>query len=363
MSPRDGKRSDWLCKSCEGADGKPAKNFAFRTACLWCKRLKSACFLQHADGAAVKGAGRTFAERQVQKAAAADKSELAALQKKVASLEAAAKKKAPLAAADDDEAANECEDAASQIEQLQSAVQQMEAHKKLPGVAATLVGLQAELAAARQRRDAAKPPVTRLLAAQRTLARRTTALEKAAAEKTAAQNALDVAVQTEQAATDALAVAQRVVDDWYASQAFATVSGANGHDDTEWDALAAVLTQIEALPAAIRAGNGEAAWSSMQTNGLDQVRSMVSGKLGKRVPSVAPSVAERVAAVQAKAPPAAKPSGLDGLKGIFASGPKSASIVPDGAGAASTSKTSWAEKMQAAKAAQDAEDAKEATRR
>jgi hypothetical protein len=246
---------------------------------------------------------------------------------------------------------------ADEIAQLQAAIKSIDAHKGLPGVAATLATLQAELVAARQRRDATKTPVARLLVAQRVLAKRTTAHEKAAAAKTAAQKALDDATKSEQAATEALTEAQRAVDDWYATQAFASDCSVSGHDDTEWDALAALLTQVEALPAAIRAGKGEAAWSSMQTNGLDQVRNMVSSKLGKRGPAGTPSVAERAAAVQAKPPPTAKPTGLDGLRGVFAASPKSAGSSPDSAPVAGPAQTSWAEKMQVAQAAADAEEA------
>ena len=94
----------------------------------------------------------------------------------------------------------------------------------------------------------------------------------------------------------------------------------------------------------------------MQTNGLDQVRNMVSSKLVKRQPSGTPSVAERVAAVQAKPPPTAKPTGLDGLKGIFAAGSKNAL---GGAAAAVPAQTSWAEKMQAAEAAEKAAASKQ----
>ena len=361
--PAKPAKLDWLCKFCaRGANDAPLSNHGGRACCRGCNVAKGAAFLRNDEnsGAAAssKGKGRgkgagggvNFAERQVQNAAAANKAELAALRKKVASLEAAQKK------GDDDDAEMPAASAeADQIDQLQAAIKSMEAHKGLPGVAASLAGLQSELAAARQRRDASKPPVARLLVAQRTLAKRTTALEKVAAAKTAAKKALDDAEQAEQAATDALAEAQGVVDGWYASNAFASDCSTSGHDDTEWDALAALLTQIEAMPAAIRAGNGESAWSSMQTNGLEQVRSMVSSKLGKRAPSSAasasttPVVAERVAALQLKQPPVPKATGMEGLKGIFTTGAKV--------------QTTWSEKMHAAQAAQEAEDAKEATRR
>jgi hypothetical protein len=227
----------------------------------------------------------------------------------------------------------------------------MEAHKHLPGVELALAGLQAELATTRQTRDAAKPPVAQLLAAQRLADRRNKALEKAMAATSTAEAALVEATRAEREAKTAANEAKRAVEAAVAAAGAAAgqeraMPVSDGSDDTEWDALSALLTQLDALPAAIQAGNGETAWASMQTNGLGQVRSMVSSKLGRRQPTVAPVVAARVAAIQK---PAAKPSGLDGLKGIFASP----------TAAAGTTQTTWAEKMQKAKAEADALEASE----
>jgi hypothetical protein len=45
--------------------------------------------------------------------------------------------------------------------------------------------------------------------------------------------------------------------------------------EAPWDLITAVLTQLDQLPTAIRAGNGETAWASMQNNGVKQLQDMV----------------------------------------------------------------------------------------
>ena len=153
----------------------------------------------------------------------------------------------------------------------------MEAHKGLPGVSATIAGLQTQLAAAQLRRDTAKPPATRLLQATRLAGKRKAALEKATAAKAAAQTALDEASLAVEEATTAAAEAQCALDAAVAASGpQGAVSGAPSEE--HWDTISAVLTQLHQLPAAMAAGNGNAAWLCIQDNGLRQLQQVAEKK-------------------------------------------------------------------------------------
>ena len=112
-----------------------------------------------------------------------------------------------------------------------------------------------------------------------------------------------------------------------------------------------MLQQLQLLPAAIQAGNGEGAWHSIQKNGLSELQAEWEKRA--RAKAEAASVAETAGPVQAAAAqtrPPTKPSGLDGLKGIFA-GTGSKSTVQ------SKGDSTWAEKMAKAQADADADEA------
>ena len=220
-----------------------------------------------------------------------------------------------------------------------------------------LQAARSKLAAAVAKRDEGKPPATRVVQAQRLATRREAALTKAAAVRkkanealVLAQKAVDDATIAENEAKENLATAQTelatVLSDVAAEPVDTSLGGT-----APWDSVAALLTQLESLPAAIRAGNAETAWASIQENGVAQLRAMVDKNARSRAASCAPptqTVAQRVADLQptatAEIGPAtgagtpgqktwtqrmeeasaaekkqqeAKGSGLGGLKGIF----------------------------------------------
>ena len=130
-----------------------------------------------------------------------------------------------------------------------------------------------------------------------------------------------------QAATAVAAEAQAALDDAVAECA---PTGAGGGKEPPWDVLTALLTPLEAIPAAIRSGNGEAACASMQDNGLRQLQSIVNKRvLSHAAPadcatpaaSPVPSVQRIAAEIQQRntAQPLFRNAGMDGLKGIFTS--------------------------------------------
>ena len=55
---KDGAKSDWLCKSCKGSDGKPFRNRGTRTECFKCHIGKGACFAGAVQAGNVGGAAR-----------------------------------------------------------------------------------------------------------------------------------------------------------------------------------------------------------------------------------------------------------------------------------------------------------------
>ena len=137
------RKSDWFCKFCKGRDTKQFKNFGWRDACHLCGIAKGTCFASKLEPTTQAPHAGTFASKQV----AMQKKHEKEIAKLKGELDAAKKKAA------DPEKDDEMCDATGEgnrIEQLQAAIRGMEAHKHLPGVGTTLVGLQKELAAARQ---------------------------------------------------------------------------------------------------------------------------------------------------------------------------------------------------------------------
>ena len=279
MVRRDGSQTDWLCRFCKrGALDAPLSNRGTLAQCRGCRVAKGNCFLRIDDSASGgpgkgkgKGKGGTFAERQVQQQRQQQQQQQRQQQQqqkqqRLAKENAELRKKVKefSEAKDDVTGEQEADDTdAKKMAQLQAAIKDLEAHKDLPGVSVTLSGLQAELAAARLQRDSGKPPVLRLLQAQRLAAKRTAALTKATAAKASAAEALAKAhkalveaTAAEDTAKAAAAEAQSAVD----AAASAAGQAAPQPSEDHWDTITAVLTQLHHLPAAMAAGNGNAAW-------------------------------------------------------------------------------------------------------
>jgi hypothetical protein len=174
---------------------------------------------------------------------------------------------------------------------------------------AALQAARGQLATAIAKRDEAKPPATRAIQAQRLAKKRkaTTAREKAGETLWLARQAVEVAQAAEDAARDSLSAAQAELAS-IMSGLCTESAGTNADLDVPWNAVAALLTQLDSLPAAIRAGNAETAWASIQANGVAQLQTLASKRMHMQTPAnemqqpqAVKAVAMRVAELQ---PPA-----------------------------------------------------------
>ena len=303
MVRRDGAKADWLCRRCErGPQNLPLSNSGTRTVCRGCNLAKGTCYLRDDDTGDKskggvgkgKGSGKSFAERQVQQQRKQQpqqqqqNKELAALGKKVTALEAAAKGEGKPGSAcaagvadgtEDCSAVDEAAKARSKrIEGLQTAVSALEA---LPGESTSeLDTLRRQLAELRQARDCAKPVTNRVLNATRLVDRRVAAAIKAAAARELALEAFAVARRAVEATTAALAAAHTATAEAQQElhQLGTLLAAKPAQDegsvpsDVQWDTITAVLTQLQQLPSAMAAGNGNAAWLSIQENGLHELQ-------------------------------------------------------------------------------------------
>ena len=173
---------------------------------------------------------------------------------------------------------------AKSIDKMQTDIAGLEKFMELPGIRELVEGMQERLTEARKRRDGAKPPVLRVLQATRQAAKRTAALSKATAAKglavaalAKAQAALVDAAQVEVAAKAAAVEAQLALG---VAAAAAGQAAAGTGDSAPWDLISGLLVQLDQLPAAIRAGNADAAWASMQDNGVKQLQNLVLARTG-----------------------------------------------------------------------------------
>lgn len=328
MASRDGKKADWLCRFCErGHPSSPLSNNGSRSCCRGCSIAKGSSFLRNDanEGAAGKGKGKgkgkgsSLAERQVRasKAQDAKDKQIAALKKKLGEAEAKAegdvKEKADKEdCSADDEAAKA---RSKRIEGLQAAVSALE---PLPGQStAELATLRLQLAELRQARDSAKPVANRLINAKRLVEKRVAAASKATVTREKAEEALVLARKAVEEATAAETAAHKATAEAHqelhqlgislaAEPAQDAASGAP--NDVQWDTITAVLTQLHQLPAAMAAGNGNAAWLQIQENGLQQLQAeaerRATAKLQKDVQQQAPAGQ----AAQPKSGPAPWPS-------------------------------------------------------
>lgn len=390
---RDGKpKPDWLCKFCErGPRNAPLSNHGTRLGCRGCGIAKGAAFLRNDDKAAAPGGGKekgktgTFAEQQVaaskrqdakdrriaelEKKLAAAKTRVAPVGTSSAEKQLAAEKTKSAAASAGSTAAEEvycdiCRDhncgvqshdaqarqRAAAITAQREAVLAIEAmpaavQESMPGA---LTAAKARLDVLVKQRDEGRSPNSRFYVAKSQLAKRekaslrtAAAKDKAAEELWAARKAMDEAQAADDLASEQLAMAKQEL-----TQAATGLSDAcdDGHPTPQavvsgatWDTVGAVLKQLQHLPAAIQAGNGETAWASIQQNGLLELQSAwdkralakaqeasvaeTAAAKASHTALAVPTVASRVGAMEAatpsKAPLFPNASGLDGLKGIF----------------------------------------------
>lgn len=131
MAGKDRSKVDWLCKTCKGKDGKPHRNFGFRTECLVCGLAKGVCFKSKVEQVVPTASSRsTLAEKQVRDAKGFDAAQraMAAKDRRIAELQQqlAASKQVPAEdeQVDDDVAGAEKEPHAK-IQDMQKALENL----------------------------------------------------------------------------------------------------------------------------------------------------------------------------------------------------------------------------------------------
>ena len=304
-------KADWLCRSCKrGPKDLPLSNYGTKMSCRGCKKSKGACYLRD-DVDANAAPTRRVPQAVPGSASYKRDKELQAVQAKVQKLEGllaslqdlgkAAETAAPTGTSEepaDKDGGNAGKEAISKgIDALRATVTQLETLQGDFALPEAIAAARCKLGAAIVLRDEAKPPATRILQAQRLVARRqaaaakaTTVREKAAEALWLARQAVDEATAAETTAQASVAEAQRSLDAAVPATG-QQAEGASAAGDAPWDLITAVLTQLDQLPTAIRAGNGETAWASMQNNGVKQLQDMVLDRVQPNQTSLPDSTA------------------------------------------------------------------------
>ena len=153
----------------------------------------------------------------------------------------------------------------------------------MPGEAAIeLAALRLQLAGLRQARDSTKPVTNRILNAKRLVDRRVAAAGRATVAREKALEALAQATKTYEEAMAAEAAAHTATGEaqqelhqlgfLLAAEPTQDADSGAPSDEDHWDTITGVLSQLQQLPSAMAAGNGNAAWLSIQANGLQQLQ-------------------------------------------------------------------------------------------
>ena len=276
---KESPKADWYCKSCKGRDGKPFRNFGHRAECHLCHISKGSCFWKKIDPGPPR-AGPTFAERQVLQQKLDEKYAKKLQQKdaELARLKEQLRKRGDTAGGEDASTEQEeaKEDIEAELEQLKAHVKALE---KIPGAEVVLAEKQAELEAAVQKRQAARPVRQRLRGLQSKLDRKEKTLKKRQdTELPILRNAVEAAQQ-------ALSQAENEIQDLEAGVAELRTQrdklralepaeglGAAAHA-TAWmpgpdlrSALDRLATVVEALPRAYDAGNMAVAYDGIMAS-------------------------------------------------------------------------------------------------